>query len=94
MFDQVRNLAQKHLITKTDFLKVKDSLSDDQVRQYVQKAIDFVCQQNEITLSGEEESALIREFVSSVISLGPIRSLMEDKSISEIMINGPHKIYV
>jgi pilus assembly protein CpaF len=94
MFDQVKNLAQKHLITKTDFLKVKDSLSDDQVCVYVQKAIDFVCQQNEIFLTAEEENTLIRQFVSSVISLGPIRPLMEDKTISEIMINGPQKIYV
>jgi len=94
MFDNVRNLVQKHLITKTDFLKVKDSITEDQVCLYVRKSIDFVCQENEITLTDEEKNMLIRQFVSSVISLGPLRSLMEDKTISEIMINGPHKIYV
>ena len=32
--------------------------------------------------------------VSAVISMGPLRLLMEDQSITEIMINGPKKIYI
>ncbi len=94
MFENVKSLAQKHLIAKTDFLKVKDSISEDQVRIYVRKAIDFVCQENEIYLTEDEKNALLRQFVSSVINLGPLRPLMEDKTISEIMINGPYKIYI
>jgi len=94
MLEQVRNLMQKHLITKTDFLKVKDTLNEDQIRMHARNAIDQVCKESEMTLTEEERGQLIRQFVGSVISLGPIRPLMEDKSISEIMINGPHKIYI
>lgn len=94
MLEQVRNLMQKHLITKTDFLKVKETLTEDQIRTYARNAIDQACKENELALTEEERGQLIRQFVGSVISLGPIRPLMEDKSISEIMINGPHKIYI
>lgn len=94
MLDQVKNLAQKYLISKTDFVKVKDSISEDQARVYVKNAIEFVCKENELSLTEEEKGLLVRQFISSVISLGPIRPLMEDKEITEIMINGPKKVYV
>lgn len=94
MLEQVKNLAQKYLISKTDFVKVKDSISEDQARVYVKNAIEFVCKENELSLTEEEKGILIRQFISSVISLGPIRPLMEDKEITEIMINGPKKVYV
>ena len=94
MFDEIKNLAQKYLISKTDFVKVKDSISEDQARVYIKNAIDFVCKENDVSLTEEEKGILIRQFISSVISLGPIRPLMEDKDITEIMINGPYKIYI
>ncbi|HQL42144.1 MAG TPA: hypothetical protein PLO93_07625, partial [Candidatus Omnitrophota bacterium] len=80
MLEQVRNLMQKHLITKTDFLKVKESLTEDQIRVYAKNAIDQTCKDNELLLSEEERGRLIKQFVASVISLGPIRPLMEDRS--------------
>ncbi|MDD3375502.1 MAG: CpaF family protein [Candidatus Omnitrophica bacterium] len=92
--DRIRNLVQQHLITKTDFLSVKDKLDEDQLRIQTKNAIDFVCAQNEIVLMDEEKGILIREMVSSVISLGPLRPLMEDDTITEIMINGPSAIYL
>ncbi len=92
--DRVKNLVQQHLITKTDFLSIKDTLDEDQLRMQTRGAIDFVCTQNEIVLTDEEKAGLIREMVSSLISLGPLRLLIEDKSITEIMINGPEKIYL
>ncbi|MDP8264593.1 MAG: CpaF family protein [Candidatus Aceula lacicola] len=92
--DRVRNLVQQHLITKTDFLSVKDKLDEDQLRLQTKSAIDFICAQNEIVLTDEEKGSLIREMVSSVISLGPLRPLMEDDTITEIMINGPDTIYL
>jgi len=94
LLDNVKGLVRQYLITKTDFVKAKDSLSDDQLRTYAIKAINMICQKADIILSDEEKGSIIREILSSVISLGPIRDLMEDESITEIMINGPTQIYI
>ncbi len=92
--ERIGNLVRQYLITKTDFLSAKDQMNDDQLRMYAKNAIDLICSKNEMVLTDEEKGEVIRGIVSSVISLGPIRSLMEDDSISEIMINGPSKIYI
>jgi pilus assembly protein CpaF len=90
----MKTKVHQYFIQKTDFLKVKDKLPEAELRTYVANAVDELCRENKIELLEEERLSLIREMVSSVVSFGPIRPLMEDKSISEIMVNGPNKIYV
>lgn len=94
MLEKIKELVQQHLITKTNFVQVKDHLDEVQLRNYAMEAIEAVCRKAEVDVSDEQRIGIIRELISSVISLGPVRPLMEDSSISEIMINGPHQIYV
>lgn len=92
--DLIKSKVHEHLIKKTDFLKVKERLSEEQMRQYVDRAISDVCFEQQIEFPLERRLALIRELVSAGISLGPIRPLMEDNTISEIMINGYDSVYI
>ena len=92
--ENLRSKVSQFLIHKTDFLKVKDKLNEDQLRVYVDKAITNLCYDNQIEIATEDRIALIRDIVAATVSLGPLRPLMEDPSISEIMVNGPKKIYI
>ncbi len=90
----IRGLAQRYLLTKTDFIKVKDTMNEDQLRLFVDNAIGTMCTQLELSIPLDQRALLVRSLVSAVISLGPLRTLMEDKTISEIMVNGASKVYV
>jgi pilus assembly protein CpaF len=92
--DQLRSKVSQYLIHKTDFIKVKDRLSEDQLRVYVDKAITNLCYDDQMEISMDERIRLIRSFIESTMSLGPLRPLMEDKEITEIMVNGPHKVFI
>lgn len=46
-----------------------------------------------VSLSGAEKRALIEELVDVVFGMGPIESLIEDESVTEIMINGASEIF-
>lgn len=92
--DEIKSLIHNYLIRKTDFLKVKDSMKEDQLRLFVDNAITHLCREDNLELRMEDRLALIRELVSAVVSLGPLRPLIEDKEITEIMVNGPNQIYV
>jgi pilus assembly protein CpaF len=41
-----------------------------------------------------EKRTLIKEIVDEVIGYGPIDDLMKDEAVTEIMINGPERVYV
>lgn len=92
--EELRSLISQYLIHKTDFVKVKDELNEDQLRVYVDRAISNLAYEQEIEVTTEDRITLIRSFVESTVSLGPLRSLMEDKDVAEIMVNGPNKVYI
>ena len=47
-----------------------------------------------VELADPEKRALIKATVDECLGLGPIQRLMNDPSISEIMVNGPSAIYI
>jgi len=92
--DDLKDKLNRYLINKTDFLKIKDSKSEDEIRLFVDDALVNCCRENNFEMSLEQKSIFIRDLVSAVVSLGPLRPLMEDKDITEIMVNGYNKIYI
>lgn len=92
--NDLRDAVNHYLIKETDFLKVKDSLTEDQLRKFIDEAIVRMCQEQNVVLEKDVRAVVIRDLVSALVSMGPLRPLMEDKTISEIMINGPKQIYL
>jgi pilus assembly protein CpaF len=92
--DEIKERIHRYLINETEFLQVKDSMNEDQLRNFVDDAIRQACNDRNFRLTLEDRQVLIRELVNAVLNLGPLRPLMEDHAISEIMVNGARKIYI
>lgn len=92
--EDIKNKVQQHLMTKTDFLTMKDKLSEDELRAFVIKTIDDLSGKNQVPLTDHERAVIVREIVGAVVSLGPLRPLVEDPHISEIMVNGHKTVYI
>ncbi|MBI4309827.1 MAG: CpaF family protein, partial [Candidatus Omnitrophica bacterium] len=92
--NEVKALIHHYLISKTNFLQLKDTMQEDQLRLFVDGAITNLCKEKQLTVAMDERLGLIRELVSGIVSLGPLRPLVEDPSISEIMVDGPAGVYI
>ncbi len=51
-------------------------------------------QRTNLTLPDAAQQQLYRQVLDEVLGLGPIQPLIDDKEISEVMVNGPTQIYV
>ena len=92
--DEIKARIHHYLISKTKFLEIKDKMTEDQLRLFVNNAILDLCAETETVLTLDERTTLIRELVSASVSLGPIRPLVEDTTVTEIMINGHKRVYI
>ncbi|WP_313342876.1 CpaF family protein [Sedimentibacter sp.] len=45
-------------------------------------------------VSRTERSRLLKEIYNDVMGLGPLEVLLNDNEVTEIMVNGPHRVYV
>jgi pilus assembly protein CpaF len=90
----IKSRIHHYLISRTNFLELKDKMNEDQLRIYIDNAITTLSTESKTTISFEDRSQVIRDLVSAITSLGPIRPLVEDPAVTEIMINGAKNIYI
>ena len=92
--NEIKARIHHYLISKTNFLQVKDTMQEDQLRAFVDSAINKLCQETKLTVTFDERMVILRELAASIVSLGPLRSFIEDPAISEIMVNGSKSVYI
>jgi pilus assembly protein CpaF len=47
-----------------------------------------------LVLGEAARHALVREVLNELFGYGPIQPLLEDPTVTEVMVNGPHRVYV
>ncbi|MGW1764436.1 CpaF family protein [Streptomyces sp. NPDC002073] len=70
------------------------SLAPAERRARLERVLGHIISREGPVLSTVERSQLIRRVVDEALGLGVLEPLLEDASISEIMVNGPDHIYV
>ena len=81
------------LIERLDLSKI-GSLPADVLQQQIRRVAEDLLAEEETPLSRQEREQLIVEVQHEVFGLGPIEPLMQDPSVSDILVNGAREIYV
>jgi pilus assembly protein CpaF len=69
-------------------------VSLQQLHAQCAERMENLLREERIPLSGPEKQQLIREVMDEVFGYGPLDEFLRDPSITDILVNGPHKIYV
>ncbi|TDL41381.1 CpaF family protein [Arthrobacter nitrophenolicus] len=68
--------------------------SEEALRASAVEELSTVIDQEQVPLSPEERRRLIREIADEVMGYGPLQRLLEDPSVTEIMVNRCDQIYI
>jgi pilus assembly protein CpaF len=63
-------------------------------REHVQKLLTQAYQSTRVQLSTPVREQLFHDILDELLGFGPLQPLLDDNDISEIMVNGPKKIYI
>jgi pilus assembly protein CpaF len=66
----------------------------DALRRQIEEIIHGIANEERLELSGREQFLLADEIADDMTGYGPLRPLLLDQSINDIMINGPNNVYV
>lgn len=70
------------------------SMSADKLTAEVERLLAEIANEQRMQLNAREQKALALELVDDMLGLGPIEPLLDDDTITDIMINGPDKVFV
>src|SRR5437763_996658 len=92
-FDELKRIIHGKLVDKLDLSRVSD-LAGDTLRREIRLVVERLCDTENPMLNRMERERLIDEVLDETFGFGPLEILLKDPTISDILINGPHKIYV
>src|SRR5687768_3519056 len=92
-FDELKRQIHAKLVERLDFTRVRD-LSSDSMRRDIRRVIEHLCDTENPLLNRIEREKLIDEILDETLGFGPLEVLLKDPTISDILVNGPHKVYV
>lgn len=91
---QIKASVHKSLIQRSDLEKLVYSGSTLSGQQQLLSTINQLLSEQETPLSLAERNALAQEVLDEVFGLGPLEPLLNDSTISDILVNTSQAIYV
>lgn len=84
-------LVERLDLKRLSMSKLQDHELQDKIKHTLAEIIQEICSR---LPEGLDPQRLAKEIFDEAVGLGPLEDLLEDDSISEIMVNGPSQVYV
>ncbi|QDU92931.1 CpaF family protein [Lignipirellula cremea] len=92
-FRQLKKELHERLIASMDLVALR-SMEPERLRRELRRGAEELCRAHSQLLNQEQREGLIEEILFETLGLGPLEPLMRDPTVSDILINGPDKVYV
>jgi len=72
----------------------KEKINEQELRFTVARIVEEIRIRERLQLDENGSKKIIDELIDEFMGFGPLKALLEDKAVTEIMVNGPKKVYV
>jgi len=90
---ETKTRLHRALVERLDMSKVED-MDDSHVASEIRRGIAILLAQDSFPLTADERTRLAQELESEILGLGPLEPLMQDTSISDILVNRSNEVYI
>ena len=88
----LKTRVQNKLLSELD--PSMDITRTDDVRRTIQDLFEQILAEENIVLSRPERARLFEQIAAEILGFGPLQPLLEDDTITEVMVNGAKNIYI
>lgn len=90
---RIKESVHRRLLNVLDLHEAKQ-VPIEQLRQECSNRIDALLGEQDYPLSAPEKDQLLHEVMNEVFGFGPLEKFLNEPDISDILVNGPHQIYI
>src|SRR5262245_59371430 len=92
-FQELKLRVHRQLLERLDLVALA-SLDTAQTENQIRVAVQKLLEAESTPLSRAERDRLIEEIGYEVLGLGPLDPLLRDPEVSDVLVNGPHSVYI
>ena len=92
-FQKLKTRIHRELIDSLDLSRI-GSLDQARLRTHIRRLAEELLNSRPEMLSSVDEERLIDELMAESFGLGPLEPYMQDPDVTDVLVNGPHEVYV
>jgi pilus assembly protein CpaF len=93
-YANVKHQLHQRILREVDVTKFDPDRDREAFRGAVTAIIQETLAESPVPLTKEEKARLTDDVLGEAIGLGPLGELVDDPAISDILVNGPHRVYI
>jgi pilus assembly protein CpaF len=93
LYQDLKSRVHNRLFEVIDFGRIS-TVSEDRVREDIATATVQILEEEKFLLTLEERDRFVREIQDEVFGLGPLEPLLQDQTISDILVNGCNNVFI
>ncbi|HBW36577.1 CpaF family protein [Desulfosporosinus sp. BICA1-9] len=90
---EFKSTVHHEVIQALDKINTQD-LNAETLHPIIERTLDARADVLGLTPPRMERQRLVQEVMDEILGFGPIEPLLQDPNVNEIMVNGPHQVYV
>ncbi|GAB6151730.1 CpaF family protein [Desulfosporosinus burensis] len=90
---EFKSTVHHEVIQSLDKINTQD-LNAETLHPIIERTLDARADVLGLTPPRMERQRLVQEVMDEILGFGPIEPLLQDPNVNEIMVNGPHQVYV
>jgi pilus assembly protein CpaF len=94
LLDELRQKIHHQLIDELGAVLYDKRLSEDDLRKRVQDQLQSVLSKETTPISALDRTQLVNDVSDDILGYGPIDRHLHDESVTEVMVNGPNRVFV
>ena len=91
---ELRRRVHGRLIDELGSMLYDSDMPEAELNKLVYTKLEQAVAEERVPLSAADKQRLIESIANDVLGYGPIEPLLNDESVTEIMVNGPNSVYV
>ena len=91
-YQDLKTRVQNKLLSGLD--PSMDPTKVQEVRKTIQELFEQILSEENIVLSRPERARMYEQIAAEILGLGPLQTLLEDETITEVMVNGFRNTYI
>jgi pilus assembly protein CpaF len=94
VLDDLRQRIHGQLIDELGAVLYDKRLSEDELRERVHASLQQALARESTPITANDRAQLMRDVADDILGYGPIDPHLRDPSVTEVMVNGPYRVFV
>ena len=92
-FQELKRRLHRQIVDAIDMSKAGE-LGESEFRGQLESLANHLCSRDDVELAEDQRQRMVREIMDEIYGFGPLQPLMDDDSVSDVLVNGASSVFI